>query len=113
MSPTSLHHLVNIGCVLTVLSIAAAVRLVYATQRPALADWWPVLVVCITLGAVAAVALRRRALKTVGAAERAHRAESDADKDADKHAVKDAERLRFDTAINNLSQGAFLTASSA
>ena len=93
MSPTSLHHLVNIGCAVMALSIAAVVPLAYATQRPALADWWPVLAICTALGAVAGFQLRRRGLKIVDAAERAHSAE------------KEAVSLRFDTAINNMSQG--------
>ena len=93
MSPTSLHHLVNIGCAVMALSIAAVVPLAYATQRPALADWWLVLAICTALGAAVGFQLRRRALKIVDAAERAHSAE------------KEAVSLRFDTAINNMSQG--------
>ena len=93
MSPTSLHHLVNIGCAVMALSIAAVVPLAYATQRPALADWWLVLAICTALGGLAGFQLRRRALKIVDAAERAHSAE------------KEAVSLRFDTAINNMSQG--------
>ena len=88
MSPSSLHHLVNLGCAFTALSIGAALPLAYAMQRPALSDWWPVLVVCAALGALAGFVLRRSALKIVAAAERA------------LSTKQDAESLRFDTAIN-------------
>ena len=89
MPPTPLHRVVRIGCTLLALSLAGVVPAVYAAYRPPLAAWLIVTAICAALGAAACLLLRRYTLKLVDAASR----------------LQSDESLRFDTAINNMSQG--------
>ncbi len=87
--PTALHRVVGIGCTLLALGLAGVVPAVYAAHRPALASWLIVAAICAALGMAACLMLRRYTLKLVDAASR----------------MQSDESLRFDTAINNMSQG--------
>lgn len=89
MPPTPLHRAVAIGCTLLALCLAGGVPAVYAAYRPPLAAWLIVTAICAALGVAAFLMMRRHTLKLVDAASR----------------LQSDESLRFDTAINNMSQG--------
>ena len=89
MPPVSFRTIINIGCALPSACIAVAVPFAYAVQQPPLAMLAGVAGVCATLGIGVGWALRRLALRVMD------RVLSE----------QKGENLRFDTAINNMSQG--------
>jgi diguanylate cyclase (GGDEF)-like protein len=89
MPPVSFRTIINIGCALPSACFAVAVPFAYAAHQPPLAMLAGVAGVCATLGIGVGWALRRLALRVMD------RVLSE----------QKGENLRFDTAINNMSQG--------
>ena len=89
MPPISLRSIISVGSALLSLCVALAIPLAYAAHQPPLALLGLASAVCVSLGAGLGLLLRRLALRWVDRLL----------------AAQQAENLRFDTAINNRSQG--------
>ena len=89
MHAISFRMIINIGCTLPAACIAGAVPIAYAAHQPPAVVLAAVAAVCTALGIGAGLALRRLALRVIDGVLSEQRSEN----------------LRFDTAINNMSQG--------